>query len=64
MIDLDALDLGPVEVRHDLPGGAVNLSQTARGYRATIVNGAVLMRDGAGTGASPGRVIRGDGAPA
>jgi len=64
VIDLDALDLGPVEVRHDLPGGAVNLSQTARGYRATIVNGAVLMRDGAETGASSGRVIRGDGAPA
>jgi N-acyl-D-aspartate/D-glutamate deacylase len=62
VIDLDALDLGPVEVRHDLPGGAVNLSQSARGYRATVVNGAVLMRDGVPTGARPGRVVRGDGA--
>jgi N-acyl-D-aspartate/D-glutamate deacylase len=62
VIDLDALDLGPVEVRHDLPGGAVNLSQGARGYRATIVNGRVLMRDGVATEALPGRVLRGEGA--
>jgi N-acyl-D-aspartate/D-glutamate deacylase len=59
VIDLATLDLGPLEVRHDLPGGAVNLSQGARGYLATVVNGAVLMRDGRHTGALPGRVVRG-----
>jgi N-acyl-D-aspartate/D-glutamate deacylase len=64
VVDLDRLDLGPVEVRHDLPGGAVNLSQGALGYRATIVNGQVLMRDGEATAARPGRVVRGEGAAA
>jgi N-acyl-D-aspartate/D-glutamate deacylase len=64
VIDLDRLDLGPLEVRHDLPGGAVNLSQGALGYCATIVNGQVLMRDGVHTGALPGRVLRGQEVPA
>jgi N-acyl-D-aspartate/D-glutamate deacylase len=58
VIDLDRLDLGPLEVRHDLPGGAPNLSQGATGYAATIVNGRVLMRDGVHSGALPGRVLR------
>jgi len=61
VIDLDRLDLGPVEVHHDLPGGAVNLAQGACGYRATIVNGEILVRDGVPTGALPGRVVRGGG---
>src|SRR5262249_20500272 len=59
VIDLDALDLCLPEIRRDLPGGAVNLSQRARGYVATVVNGQVLMRDGVHTGALPGRVLRG-----
>jgi N-acyl-D-aspartate/D-glutamate deacylase len=63
VIDLDTLDLGPVEIRHDLPGGAVNLSQQARGYEATVVNGQVLMRAGVHTGALPGRVLRGAPGP-
>jgi N-acyl-D-aspartate/D-glutamate deacylase len=58
VIDLDRLDLGLPEVRHDLPTGATNLSQRATGYAATIVNGTVLMRDGEHTGALPGRVLR------
>jgi N-acyl-D-amino-acid deacylase len=58
VIDLDRLDLGMPEVRHDLPTGATNLSQRATGYDATIVNGTVLMRDGEHTGALPGRVLR------
>jgi len=58
VIDLDRLDLGMPEVRHDLPTGATNLSQRATGYLATIVNGAVFMRDGEHTGARPGRVLR------
>jgi N-acyl-D-aspartate/D-glutamate deacylase len=63
LIDLARLDLELPEVRHDLPGGAVNLSQRATGIRATIVNGRVLVRDGVHTGALPGRVLRGEGAP-
>ena len=62
VIDLDRLDLGMPEVRHDLPTGATNLSQRATGYAATIVNGTILMRDGVHTGALPGRVLRNAGA--
>jgi N-acyl-D-aspartate/D-glutamate deacylase len=58
VIDLDRLDLRRPEVRHDLPAGAAHLHQGATGYRATIVNGQVLMRDGEHTGAHPGRVLR------
>jgi N-acyl-D-aspartate/D-glutamate deacylase len=32
--------------------------QHARGIAATIVNGAVLLRDGKPTGALPGRLLR------
>jgi N-acyl-D-aspartate/D-glutamate deacylase len=64
VVDLDTLDLELPELRHDLPGGAPNLSQRARGYRATIVNGRVLMRDGVHTGALPGRVLRNEVAAA
>lgn len=62
VIDFDRLDLDLPEVRHDLPGGAPNLSQRARGIEATVVNGTVLMRGGEHTGALPGRVLRGAGA--
>src|SRR5262249_19730997 len=62
VVDLDRLDLGPVEVRHDLPGGAVNLSEGAVGYEATVVNGRVIARDGVATGALRGRGLGGTGA--
>jgi N-acyl-D-aspartate/D-glutamate deacylase len=58
VIDLDRLDLALPEVRHDLPGGAPRLTQQARGYDATIVNGAVVMERGEHTGAFPGRVLK------
>jgi hypothetical protein len=45
VLDLDRVDLLLPEVRHDLPGGAPNLSQRAAGFRTTIVNGAELGRD-------------------
>jgi len=57
VIDLARLDLHLPEVRHDLPGGAAHLHQDATGYAATVVNGQVLMRDGAHTGAYPGVVL-------
>jgi N-acyl-D-amino-acid deacylase len=46
------------EADHDLPAGAVRLKQRAIGIKATVVNGEVLMRDGAHTGALPGRLLR------
>ena len=58
IIDLDRLDLLLPELRHEFPTGAAHLSQQARGYVATIVNGRVLMRDGAHAGPYPGRVLR------
>ncbi len=47
----------PVVV-HDLPTGARRLSQRARGFKATVVNGEVLTLDGEHTGALPGRLLR------
>jgi N-acyl-D-aspartate/D-glutamate deacylase len=43
---------------NDLPQGAPRYVQGARGIHYSIVNGAVLMRDGSHTGAYPGRVLR------
>ena len=48
-----------VSTTPDLPGGARRLVQKADGIAATIVNGAVTLRDGEATGALPGHVIKG-----
>ena len=58
VIDLDRLRLHAPEFAHDLPGGAGRLVQHADGYRATIVSGVITRRDGADTGARPGRLVR------
>jgi len=59
VIDLDALALSPPEMVYDLPAGGRRLVQRARGYRATIKNGATVFEDGVATGALPGRLLRG-----
>ncbi len=59
VIDIAALDVGPLRVSHDLPAGAMRLLQGAKGYIATIVSGIVTYRDGAATGELPGRLVRG-----
>jgi len=59
LIDYDRLSLDLPTVSHDLPAGGRRLTQTARGYRATLVAGQVTYRDGAPTGALPGRLVRG-----
>ena len=59
VIDLDALTTGTPTMRRDLPAGGRRLVQKARGYRATIVAGEVVHRDGEDTGARPGRLVRG-----
>jgi N-acyl-D-amino-acid deacylase len=58
VIDLAGLDLHSPTVAHDLPAGGRRLSQTADGYVATIVSGAVTYRNGVATGALPGRLVR------
>jgi len=47
------------EVVSDLPAGAKRLRQKATGFRASIVNGEVVLREGQHTGAFPGQLVRG-----
>jgi len=46
------------KIVNDLPAGAKRIVQKAKGIRATIVAGKVVLRDGAHTGALPGQLIR------
>ena len=59
VIDYDGLGLCPPEVVYDLPAGGRRLIQRTKGYTATIVSGVPVYRDGASTGAYPGRLVRG-----
>jgi N-acyl-D-amino-acid deacylase len=59
VIDLDRLHLHAPRPKRDLPAGGRRLTQRADGYRTTMVSGAVTYRDGAHTGALPGRLVRG-----
>jgi N-acyl-D-aspartate/D-glutamate deacylase len=45
-------------VAFDLPGGSRRLLQKSQGYKATVVNGQVLMRDGRPTEARAGQLLR------
>jgi N-acyl-D-aspartate/D-glutamate deacylase len=59
LIDLDELAITAPEMLYDLPADGKRLVQRARGYRATLVHGEVVFRDGQATGALPGRLVRG-----
>jgi N-acyl-D-aspartate/D-glutamate deacylase len=56
----DPATVGPAVPRlvDDLPAGGRRLEQRSHGFLATVVNGQVTIRDGAPTGAAPGRLIR------
>ncbi len=61
--DVNVIDLEKVAERqpqlvHDFPGGAPRLIQKARGYKATVCNGHVILRDDEHTGTRSGRVLR------
>ncbi|NMJ42281.1 amidohydrolase family protein [Roseomonas sp. JC162] len=58
VFDLAALGLEAPRMVSDLPAGGRRLLQRARGFDATIVAGAITYRDGAATGALPGRLVR------
>ena len=61
--DVNVFDFNTVselqpELVHDFPGGAPRFIQRAQGYKATIVNGQVNLRDDELTGARAGMVLR------
>lgn len=59
VIDFDRLRMEAPRVAYDLPNGGRRLTQKAHGYAATIVDGAIVYRDGIATSALPGRLVRG-----
>ena len=59
VIDLEGLGMARPSIASDLPGNGKRLHQHSRGYRATVLSGTVTYRDGAATGALPGRLVRG-----
>jgi N-acyl-D-amino-acid deacylase len=61
--DLNVIDLAGLRLHRprpvdDLPAGGRRILQSATGYAATIVNGAITRRHGSDTGARPGRLLR------
>ncbi len=61
--DLNVLNLRTLSERmpelvHDFPGGAPRFIQKARGYRATICNGEVVLENDQQTGTRAGLVLR------
>ncbi len=61
--DINVIDLGRLSERmpqmvNDFPGGAKRFIQRAAGYKATICNGVVTLRDDEHTGARAGQILR------
>ena len=58
VVDIDRLAERQPYIARDFPGGAPRFLQRAAGYRATVCNGQVILRDDEHTGARAGEVIR------
>ncbi|MGF1468560.1 MAG: amidohydrolase family protein [Sandaracinaceae bacterium] len=58
VIDHPRLRLERPRLVADLPAGGKRFLQAARGYRATVVSGEIILRDDRLTGARPGRLVR------
>jgi len=58
VVDLARLTLLRPVMQRDLPAGGRRLVQRAEGYRATLVAGQLIARDGELTGARPGQLVR------
>jgi N-acyl-D-aspartate/D-glutamate deacylase len=58
VFDPAGLECGYPEYVNDFPNGVGRLCVRAQGYAATLVNGAIVTRQGEHTGARPGRVLR------
>ncbi len=58
VIDYENLRLFAPYIKADLPAGGRRLMQRAKGYKATIVSGEVVIEDDELTGLQPGRLVR------
>jgi N-acyl-D-aspartate/D-glutamate deacylase len=58
VIAIDEVAERQPEIVHDLPFGAPRFIQRAKGYRATVCNGAVILENDELTGDRSGRVLR------
>ncbi len=58
VIDIDTVSELQPELVNDFPGGAPRFIQRSRGFKATIVNGQMSVRDGEMTGTRAGQVLR------
>lgn len=58
VIDLNNLAIFRPRMVKDLPGGGQRLLQEAKGYRATLVGGDVILENDQLTGKRPGRLVR------
>jgi N-acyl-D-aspartate/D-glutamate deacylase len=63
VIDRTRLATSPPRYVTDFPADSGRFVIDAEGYVATVVNGTVMMEEGTHTGALPGHVLRGGGAP-
>jgi N-acyl-D-aspartate/D-glutamate deacylase len=58
VLDLDAVGVGPITTKFDLPGDAGRLYAAAEGYDHVLVNGVEIATRGEFTGERPGRIMR------
>ena len=58
VIDLDKVAERQPKLVHDFPNSAPRLIQKARGYRATVCNGQVILENDEHTGVRSGRILR------
>lgn len=58
VFDPERIRTGPIEMRHDLPGGAGRLYSEPEGIEHVFVRGVEIVAGGRGTGALPGTVLR------
>ncbi|MBX3183462.1 MAG: amidohydrolase family protein [Polyangiaceae bacterium] len=58
VIDFEGLRLRRPRLVEDLPAGGKRLLQDAEGYRATLVHGTAITKNGQLTGELPGRLLR------
>jgi N-acyl-D-aspartate/D-glutamate deacylase len=56
--DFNKLEILPMEILRDFPGGEWRRVQRAGGYHTVMVNGGVIFEDGKCTGATPGQLLR------